>query len=67
MIYSAALRAELRRRIPEDRMNTPEAQQALLTLVQNAFPLHMGNSYVVEDPRLPWGRSFEWDFDLQPR
>ncbi|ASN82977.1 DUF4127 family protein [Deinococcus ficus] len=67
VIYSASLRAELRRRIPENRMNTPEAQQALLTLVQNAFPLHMGNSYVVEDPRLPWGRSFEWDFDLQPR
>lgn len=66
VIYSAGLRAALRQVIPEDQMNTPAAQQALLKLAHEAFPIRMGNTYVISDASLPWGRSFEWDFDLVP-
>lgn len=66
VIYSADLRAALRKAIPEDQMNTPAAQQKLLELARNSFPIRMGSTYTVADVSLPWGRSFEWDFDLTP-
>lgn len=65
VIYSAELRAALRKVVPEDQMNTPAAQQKLLELARNNFPIRMGNTYTIADVRLPWGRSFEWDFDLE--
>lgn len=67
VIYSAELRAALRRAVPETALNTPQAQDKLLSLARDYFPLRLGGSYTLEDARLPWGRSFEWDFDLQPR
>ena len=66
VIYSAQLRAALRKAVPEKEMNTPAAQQALKELVSDTFPVQMNNTYTIADARLPWGRSFEWDFDLQP-
>ena len=67
VIYSAELRAALRRAVPEAALNTPQAQEKLLSLARDRFPLRLGGTYTLEDARLPWGRSFEWDFDLQPR
>ncbi|SEI64556.1 Protein of unknown function [Deinococcus reticulitermitis] len=67
VIYSAELRAALRRLVPEQEMGTPQAQQKLLALARDAFPLRLGNIYTLEDAALPWGRSFEWDFELRPR
>ena len=66
VVYSAGLRAALRKLFPEDQMNTPAAQQALLKLAQEGYPIRMAHSYTVTDATLPWGRSFEWDFDLTP-
>ena len=65
VIYSGQVRAALRQAIPEAQMNTPAAQDALLRLAQEAFPLRLGNTYTLEGAALPWGRSFEWDFDLK--
>lgn len=66
VIYSAQLRAALRKEVPEARLNTPEGQAALLRLAQAAFPLRVGQPYTLRDASLPWGRSFEWQFELQP-
>ena len=52
--------------MPEARLNTPEGQAALLRLAQAAFPLRVGQPYTLRDASLPWGRSFEWQFELQP-
>ena len=67
VIYSAELRNALRKAIPEKELNTPEAQQKLLSLARDMFPLRMGDTYTIADATLPWGRSFEWDFDLQQK
>lgn len=66
VIYSAQLRAALRKAVPEAGLNTPEGQAALLRLARTAFPLRVGQSYTLRDASLPWGRSFEWQFELQP-
>lgn len=65
VIYSAKLRAELRKYFPEKEMNTPAAQAKLLELARQQFPLRMGLNYQITEADLPWGRSFEWDFTLQ--
>ncbi len=67
VIYSTELRAQLRKAVPEKELDTPQGQAELLRLAQGYFPLRIGNEYVLEDAALPWGRSFEWDFDLQAR
>ncbi|WP_034359864.1 DUF4127 family protein [Deinococcus phoenicis] len=65
VIYSAEVRAALRKAIPEDQLNTPAGQARLLDLARAYFPLRVGLTYRLEDAALPWGRSFEWDFDLE--
>lgn len=65
VIYSAELRNALRKAIPEKELNTPEAQAKLLSLARDYFPMRMGDTYTITDATLPWGRSFEWDFDLK--
>lgn len=67
VIYSTELRAALRKAVPEKELDTPQGQAALLRLAQNYFPLRIGNEYALADAGLPWGRSFEWDFELEPR
>lgn len=67
VIYSSDVRALLRKRIPEDKLNAPGTQAELLKLARTFFPLRVGNEYTLKDAFLPWGRSFEWDFDLQSR
>lgn len=66
LIYSTRLRAALREAIPEAEMNTPAAQAKLMELAAEYFPLNIGVSYELDQVNLPWGRSFEWDFDLTP-
>lgn len=65
LIYSSRLRAALRSQLPEAEMNSPAAQQKLMELAAEYFPLQLGSSYVLESANLPWGRSFEWDFELK--
>lgn len=67
VIYSAQVRALLRKKLPEDKLNSPGAQTELLKLAAEFFPLRVGNFYSLKDAFLPWGRSFEWDFDLTPQ
>lgn len=67
VIYSASVRALLRRQLPESALGSPDAQAQLLALAKEFFPLRIGNEYSLEGAFLPWGRSFEWDFDLQPK
>ncbi|RJF71630.1 DUF4127 family protein [Deinococcus cavernae] len=67
VIYSAELRAALRKAIPEKDLNTPAAQAKLLSLARDHFPLRLGDTYTIADASLPWGRSFEWDFDLESK
>ncbi|WP_261663715.1 DUF4127 family protein [Deinococcus sp. Marseille-Q6407] len=66
LIYSTRLRAALRAAIPEAEMNTPAAQAKLMELAAGYFPLQLGGEYSLDQVNLPWGRSFEWDFDLSP-
>ncbi|WP_339096361.1 DUF4127 family protein [Deinococcus sp. VB142] len=66
IIYSSQLRAELRQAIPEQQMNTPAAKDALLKLARPHFPVRLGQTYELQDASLPWGRSFEWEFELRP-
>ncbi|MFB9993940.1 DUF4127 family protein [Deinococcus oregonensis] len=65
IIYSADLRAALRKAVPENQLNTPQGQAALLKLAADYFPLRLGQTYTLSDAELPWGRSFEWNFDLK--
>lgn len=65
IIYSSELRAALRKVIPEKEMGTPAAQEALLKLAKPYFPVQMGGRYDLASAGLPWGRSFEWEFELQ--
>lgn len=71
VLYSAQLRAELRKAVPDAQLTQPggpqKANAALQKLTQNLFPLRMGQSYTLEDATLPWNRSFEWNFELQPQ
>ncbi|WP_291428380.1 DUF4127 family protein [Deinococcus sp.] len=67
VIYSADLRAALRKAIPEAQLTAPGTQDTLLNLARNAFPLRLGGTYTLQDATLPWGRSFEWDFTLRPQ
>lgn len=66
LIYSTRLRSALRAAVPEAEMNTPAAQAKLMELAAEYFPLDLGGRYGLEQVNLPWGRSFEWDFDLSP-
>ncbi|MDO4264590.1 MAG: DUF4127 family protein, partial [Deinococcus sp.] len=66
LIYSTRLRSALREAISEAEMNTPAAQAKLMELAAEYFPLNLGGQYALEQVNLPWGRSFEWDFDLSP-
>ncbi|MFT2718536.1 DUF4127 family protein [Deinococcus sp. A31D244] len=67
VIYSADLRAALRKAIPEAQLTAPGTQDTLLNLARDAFPLRLGGTYTLQDATLPWGRSFEWDFTLTPQ
>ncbi|THF83945.1 DUF4127 family protein [Deinococcus sp. KSM4-11] len=67
VIYSTQVRALLRRALPESALAGQDAQTQLLTLAKEFFPLRVGNTYTLKDAFLPWGRSFEWDFDLTPQ
>ncbi len=67
VVYSTELRPQIRKEFKEADMNTPPAQAALLKLAQTYFPLRIGQNYTLQDADLPWGRSFEWNFDLQPQ
>lgn len=67
VIYSAEVRAALRKAIPEAGLNTPAGQARLLEIAREYFPLRVGLTYTLEDAALPWGRSFEWDFRLEGR
>lgn len=67
VIYSAQVRAALRKAIPEAELNTPAGQARLLEIAREYFPLRVGLTYTLEDAALPWGRSFEWDFRLEGR
>ncbi|ACO46267.1 DUF4127 domain-containing protein [Deinococcus deserti] len=67
VIYSSRVRAALRASLPEDQLNTAAGQATLLRLAQEYFPLRVGQEYTLKDAALPWGRSYEWDFNLQPR
>lgn len=67
IIYSANVRAQLRKRIPEKKMGTPAAQKALLALAKNYFPIQLDQTYTLKRAGLPWNRSFEWDFMLQQK
>ena len=67
VIYSAEVRATLRKVIPEKEMNALAAREALLRLASASFPLRLGQVYDLRDAALPWGRSFEWEFDLSVR
>ena len=66
VIYSAQVRALLRKSLPESALAGQDAQTQLLTLAKEFFPLRVGNEYALNDAFLPWGRSFEWEFDLTP-
>ncbi|MDB5045113.1 MAG: hypothetical protein JWQ08_1163 [Deinococcus sp.] len=65
IIYSADVRAALRKAVPENQLNTPQGQAALLKLAADYFPLRLGQTYTLDGAELPWGRSFEWNFDLK--
>ncbi|WP_295817294.1 DUF4127 family protein [uncultured Deinococcus sp.] len=66
VIYSAQVRALLRKSLPESALAGQDAQTQLFTLAREFFPLRVGNAYTLKDAFLPWGRSFEWEFDLTP-
>ena len=66
IIYSAQLRPEIRKAVPEALLALPPADQKVQALAQPAFPLRLGRSYSLQDASFPWGRSFEWRFDLKP-
>ncbi|CAM3522683.1 DUF4127 family protein [Deinococcus frigens] len=67
VIYSTELRAQLRGAVPERELDTPQGQAELLRLAQTYFPLRIGNEYLLNTASSPWGRSFEWNFNLQAR
>ncbi len=66
VIFSVKVRPQLRQVLPEGALSTPQADQTLTALAQRYFPLRLGNVYLLEGASLPWNRSFEWRFDLEP-
>jgi Protein of unknown function (DUF4127) len=67
VIYSGALRPAVRRALPDAQLAEPQAEGTLRSLAAPAFPLRLGNSYTLGGASFPWGRSFEWQFDLKPQ
>ncbi len=67
VIYSAVLRPQIRQALPESQLGTPQAAAEVQRLAQNNFPLQLGQTYQLTDASFPWGRSFEWQFDLKPQ
>jgi len=65
VIYSAQLRPQIRKALPETQLGTPKASQVILSLARKDFPLHFANTYALTDASFPWDRSFEWQFDLK--
>lgn len=65
VVFSAKLRPLLREKVPEKDLATPQAQAELTNLAKQFFPLSFKNTYELQDASLPWGRSFEWQFDLK--
>ncbi|WP_293910192.1 DUF4127 family protein [Deinococcus sp.] len=65
VIYSGALRPQVRKVLPEAKLAAPGAAKTLETLAAPAFPLRLGNSYALDGASFPWARSFEWQFDLR--
>ena len=66
VLYSAQLRPQIRKALPEAELGTPKASQVALALARKAFPIHFAQTYALTDASFPWGRSFEWQFDLKP-
>lgn len=66
VIFSAQVRPLLRSLMPEKDLNSPQGNQELFTLAKQFFPLDLGTRYGLADASLPWGRSFEWRFELKP-
>ena len=66
ILYSAQLRPEIRKTVPEALLGLPPADQKVQALAQPEFPLRLGLTYGLADASFPWGRSFEWNFELKP-
>ncbi|WP_420597550.1 DUF4127 family protein [Deinococcus sp.] len=66
VIYSTQLRPAIRKAVPEESLGQPPADQKVKALAQPDFPLKLGRRYSLSDATFPWGRSFEWQFELQP-
>ncbi|AFZ65970.1 DUF4127 family protein [Deinococcus peraridilitoris] len=66
VIFSAKVRAELRRAIPEANLVGPQVSEILTRLAREYFPVRMGRLYLLQEASLPWNRSFEWRFELVP-
>ncbi|GAA4009590.1 DUF4127 family protein [Deinococcus rubellus] len=66
VIYSAQLRPQIRKALPESELGTPKASQVALALARKDFPIHFAQTYALADASFPWDRSFEWQFDLKP-
>ena len=66
VIYSTQLRPAIRKAVPEESLGLPPADQKVKALAQPDFPLKLGRRYSLADATFPWGRSFEWQFELQP-
>lgn len=65
VIYSAQLRPQIRKALPEAELSSPRASRVALALAQKDFPLQFAQRYALADASFPWGRSFEWQFDLK--
>ncbi|AWN21869.1 hypothetical protein DKM44_00315 [Deinococcus irradiatisoli] len=66
VLYSALLRPAVRKALPEAELGTPQASAVIEKLAQPDFPLRLGQRYTLDSASFPWGRSFEWQFDLKP-
>ncbi|TSA82472.1 DUF4127 family protein [Deinococcus detaillensis] len=65
VIYSAQLRPQIRKALPEAELSSAKASQVALALAQKDFPLQFAQRYTLADASFPWGRSFEWQFELK--
>lgn len=70
VLYSGQLRAQLRQAVPEAQLSqqggAARADAALRQLSAPLFPFRVGEVYGLGSATLPWQRSFEWQFSLQP-
>ncbi len=66
VLYSALLRPAVRKALPESELATPKAAAVIESLARPDFPLKLGQRYALGSASFPWGRSFEWQFDLKP-